>query len=938
MWVAAGRDAERGVVDECLARARERLGVLVVEGDAGIGKTTVLAGAVDAAAALGFRVVSCRPVEAETGLAFASVGDLLAEVGDEQLEPLPAPQRHALEVALLRASPRGAPPDGRLVGTALLTLLRSLSAASPLAVVVDDVQWLDAASASALSFALRRLDASPVAVILAARTGQGDGAARAPADALGLDRALAERPVHLRLGPLSLSALYHVVREHTGVVFPRPTLQRIEQASGGNPLFAVELARALDALGACPGPGQPLPVPDRLMALIEERLGRLPADWDDVLVATALLAEPDVAVIETALGPAVRAVLAGAADAGVVDINGDLVRFRHPLLAAATVAAAPPAVRRRLHRRLAEVSDHPEQRARHLALAASGPDEAVASSLEEAARHATGRGAPEAASELLQLACDLTPPEWQDRSARRRLQLAEAAFRAGDTGYVRRCVAEVLQAVPSGPIRAMALELEARVLHVAGTSREAVARCEEALANIGERTELRAQVEATRALVEYQDIEAARRHAQAAIDLLAAAPEPDPLVHTQAILALAEAEVDLGRPIPMALVEQGLALEAAAPAPRVSDRLSAALGAWLKAIGRLDDARPWLEATLRAAIEEGDDSSLPYAWSHLPQLELWTGRWAEAEAAARAHLDASERTGQPGERLQALYNLALVHAHRGRVDEAMTAAATGLAESTDDWFQMTFSTVLGFVALSTGDPAGAAGHLDRAERVAAAIGVANRRRAGVDHVEALVATGETARAAELAASLEAAARATGDTTLLAGALRGQALVAAAEQRLDDAVALVDAAVDQHDRHARHEPFERARTLLVAGQLRRRRGERRAARDLLTRAEATFAVLPAPLWAARAAAELARIPTRRRSTTALTDGEDRVARLVAEGHTNAEVAQALFVSPKTVEATLTRVYGKLGIRSRTQLAAARARAGAPTAAGQEPADV
>lgn len=918
---AAGRERERAILERCLRDAAERTVVVAISGDAGIGKSTLLAAAEATATENGFRVLSCRPVPAESVLSFAALGDLLAGVTDDDLDAIPTPQREALEVALLRVV-RADPVDPRSIGTGLLSLLRCMAAVQPVALVVDDSAWIDRPTAAALAFALRRLDDHRVAALVACRSDAG-----APLDALGADLGSAPHLVELDLGPLTLSAIYHVILERTGLEFPRPTLQRIFEASGGNPLFAIELARALTEHGERPVPGQPLPVPDRLLTLIEDRIAQLPAAWIPTLAAIALLPDPRADVLGAAVGPVAEEAIAGSTDRGLLEVDprDDRVRFRHPLLGEVALASTSADQRRELHRRLAPHVRDTEQHARHLALAAEGPDADVAASLDHAATVATARGAPHVATQHLALAIQLTPVGDRSSLAARHLALAEAALRSGDTGDARTHVEQVLGLAPSGPTRARALELDARILHVTGTSAEAAACCDEALANTEGDPALTAQVHATRALVEYDDLQAARHHASAALDLLATVREPDPVVHVQAILAIAQVEVDLGRPIPMDLVEIGLSAEDRAPAHRVSDRLGAALGAWLKTHGRLDEARVWLERTLAAAIEEGDESSMPYALSHLPQLELWSGRWAEAEARALEHLEVAERTAQAGERRQAVYNLALVRAHLGQLDEAEKLVVDGLVEWSDAWSVMTLSTVLGFVELSRARHAEAVRHLDQAAAISDQIGVVTRNRWRLDHAEALVGHGDVDRALDAARSLQAFAAEVDHRVLAAGGLRIEARAAAARRELDDARRLLEAAQAQYEDG--DDPFERARTHLAMGQVLRRRGERTAAREHLEAAEAAFEALPAPVWAARAAEEAARLPAsraRRTQQTRLTESEERIAELVARGHTNQEVAHELFVSPKTVEATLTRIYMKLGIRSRTQLAAAWAR--------------
>ena len=360
-----GREREMAAVRQLVTPGDLRFHALVAEGEPGIGKTKVWRAGVERAAAQGLVVLSCRPVEAEAKLAFAALGDLLEPVVDQALDGLPVPQRQALEVAMLRATP-GISSDGRALGMAVQSLLRQVASVSPVLVAIDDVQWLDRGSSAALAFACRRLHDSPVRVLAALRVEAGESV-----DVLGLGHALPGSVERLRLGPLSLSGLYHVIQAELGQVFPRPTLVRIEKASGGNPLFALELARALAEVGAFSGPGAPLPVPGTLAELLGQRVRRLSPATQETLLVAASLAGPEASVVEAALGRQIQGDLERAERAGVARVRDGRVHFDHPLLASAVYREAPPPKRRAAHRALAAVVAEPEQHARHLALAAS---------------------------------------------------------------------------------------------------------------------------------------------------------------------------------------------------------------------------------------------------------------------------------------------------------------------------------------------------------------------------------------------------------------------------------------------------------------------------------------------------------------------------------------------------------------------------------------
>jgi DNA-binding CsgD family transcriptional regulator len=458
-----------------------------------------------------------------------------------------------------------------------------------------------------------------------------------------------------------------------------------------------------------------------------------------------------------------------------------------------------------------------------------------------------------------------------------------------------------------------------RIQWEAGTSQAAEACCEEALEHVGGDDALRARVLVTLSRVTL-DAELVGRRARAALAFLEGMDDPDPALLSEALVALAGAEYYTGNGIPADIVERALELERTSPTANVGDRMSAALGTWLKYDGDFDGARHWLEATHQSALDEGDEGSLPYALSHLPQLDLWTGDWQQAEAHALEHLELATMTGQTNERLTAVYSLTLVHAHMGRVEEARDRLAQALveAEEADAWNVYQLLSVLGFVELSVGAAPESVRSLARAYEIYEASGHGDTPSVFENYPEALVATGDIETAKLVVDLYEARARKAGKAIALSPALRTRGLVLAAEQQLDAALASLEEALVQHERV--NMPFSLARTQIVHGRVLRRLGERRAARAALERALSSFEELGAPLWAERAREELARVPSRRASGSELTPAESRVAELVAEGKTNHDVAQALFVSEKTVEANLTRIYRKLGVRSRAALAA------------------
>jgi AAA ATPase domain len=288
-----GRDRERLVVEGFLGAVPAGLVALVVEGDAGIGKSMLLRDGVAQARDRGFRVLVCQPAAAETRMSFAALGDLLEPVIEDVLPELPLPQRRALEGALLRVEPAGSSRDERGVSVAFLSVVRLLCEGSAVLLAVDDAHWLDRPTARVLDFASRRLGRSPVGLLVSVRVG---GRERLPID---LERTVdPNRVERLRLGPLSVAVLHQLLRLRQGAAPPRRLLLKVHEVSGGNPFFALELAEALSARKVPLVPGEPLPVPETLSELVARRLGRLPALTREALLVASALAKPSVRVVE----------------------------------------------------------------------------------------------------------------------------------------------------------------------------------------------------------------------------------------------------------------------------------------------------------------------------------------------------------------------------------------------------------------------------------------------------------------------------------------------------------------------------------------------------------------------------------------------------------------------------------------------------------------
>jgi DNA-binding CsgD family transcriptional regulator len=559
---------------------------------------------------------------------------------------------------------------------------------------------------------------------------------------------------------------------------------------------------------------------------------------------------------------------------------------------------------------------------RHAALGAERPADDISTELESEAGNARARGAPESAAELIELALRLTPPERTDDRRRRILQLAELTFLAGDAARAR-LVLEDLGGEDDPQVRTHALVLEAQIAWQTDGGIEAVSLCERALASASGDAALEAAAHTWAA--EYSDFDESERsrHARAALDCLGTLTDPDPGILASALKAYAESELVLGRGLPLDAVEKAGVLELDGAPHRVADRAAVAAGWWLVWTDDLVAARTRLDAGLQAAVDEGDESSLLQLYGWLRELELRSGNLEAAERWGREQLALAEQAGSERFRAAALGRMAMVDAHLGRTDDARAAARTALASAeshADDGLAVICLWALGFLELSVADLEAACGWFDRADETHERIGLVEPgyARFHSDHVETLIALDRRDRAEGLLERLESRARAVDRPSALAGAARSRALLLAATGDMRGATASLAEAFRQLERVDL--PFERARTLLVQGRVLRRARRKKAARESLEAALATFEALRTPLWAVTTRRELDRVGLRRGDPHELTDTERRVAELAASGLTNKEIASQAFLTPKSVEDVMTRVYRKLGIRSRAELGA------------------
>jgi len=918
-----GRDRELAAVRAVWTDLPRGPAAVLIAGAPGVGKTTLAEAALADAAERGYQVLTARPSEAEADRGYGCLTDLFAEVLDEAGPGLSPIRAKALSVALLEHGWDGtgadsAQPPVWLVCAAVLDLVRQLARSGPLVLAIDDLQWADAGSRRVLGFLARRLRDRPVGMLLTSRPWT---TASTPLD---LDRAPNPASV-LRLDGLTGSALQRLIAERLGVSITRATASRIADVTDGNPLFAVEMARALgDTTGPgatqALGPRDPLPVPADLGDLLHNRINVLPDTTRQLLVAVAVLGLPTTGELTSVLAKvsehqtSVRRDTEKAARAGILHRRGDRWAFTHPLLASVVSRDATEDLRRACHRAAARVRSGAEQRARHLALATEGPDEDVARQLEQAATVAHRRGAPEAAAHLADLAVNLTPAADLVASAKRLGDTATYLFLAGDLEAAGQCVDRAVEIAPDGPPRARALLVRGRMLLDARSSAEALPVLEAALRASGADQLLAAAAHGEIAEVLYTDWQHAEQHAAAAVRLVGDV-NAHPAIGARALSMVAQAQAALGKGLHVGLFDRASQLEKRAPARLVASRAVFTKGAWLNNCDRLTEAAEPLAAARNAAVDEGDEASLPIVLFPLGRNKLWAGEWPAAEELAAQADESAQRVGLAAWRGAILAIRGMIAAHRGEptISQQHLRAGMDIAIKENDARALAFNQhSLGFLALSIGDFDAAEGYLAAAHRFELRRGMV-AQRCIADYVEILIRLGRLEDA-------ESVLSTAGDLPWLrAISARYRGMLYAARDELETAVEEFTAALRLH--RPLGMPFEEGRTLFELGRAQRRAKRRADARASLTDALEIFERLGAPPWALATSAELERIPGSRPATPTLrlTPTEERIATLVCDGLTNSQIAMRIFLSTKTVEANLSRIYRKVGVRSRVQLA-------------------
>ena len=899
-----GRDAELRVLEAWLQQP-DGSRIVFVHGERGIGRTALWRRATELAAAEDFHVMTCRPARAEAGTRFAALGDILQGVPGQAWAALAAPQQAALRAVLFEVDHAGArgETDVRAVSVSMLALLRRLTADRPAVVAIDDLQWLDEGTTEVIQFAFRRLGANPVLIVATYSTG-----------VFGLEREpqlpfedVEERVVSVPLPPLSDGEVRRLLHLRSGEGWPRSLVLEASRLANGNPRLALELA---------PQPGRDLEdklaLPGTLMRWLVGRLSELSEPAMETLVTAACLRDPALDQLQRILGGVAASGLEDACSTGLMEVVAGRVRFRRPAVAAGLRQRQSAEVRRSLHRRAAAASE-PVERLRHLALATAHPVGKLAAALEDASREMGRTGEHDLACQLADLSVQMTDPTDREAAARRNLLAGECHLALGDTQVAVEVFHALTEGLPAGrPERA---RLERRLawlelwMHGVGESEQLLARAMSEVAGEGTLSAL-LHCDLSFARFLSGDPDGAAAHAARALELCT-----EPPVARRARSLIAAAGAAAGRaPWP----------EAAAPEDGASDP-AASWDEWpqiaLDARSRLFGDQPSMARPARGRGSEAEPGGVHWlAWS--AETELWQEHWAEAEEQADRGLALATETGEWVAAIRLRYVSALVAANRGRLTEAREAARLGIDAAQGAGLAPLAAlnrAVMGYVEHEAGAATAAVTAFEPLLGVDLPGPEPGLLRLFPNIVEALVEAGRSDRAADLLATLDACRRALTARWLEAGSARCHGLIAAASGRLDQAEGWLEHAIETERAAPRR--LELGRHLLAAGMVRRRRRHREGAADALERARSTFAALGAGAWQERATAEIRRVSPRRTvpAVQLLTATQQQVADLVAQGHSNKEIAAALSLSIYTVESHLKAIFRRLGVRSRAALA-------------------
>jgi DNA-binding CsgD family transcriptional regulator len=910
-----GRGDELARLDAFLRDPDERPSVLLLQGEAGIGKTTVFAAGIGTATDRGVRSVSARPAEPDVELAFSALTDLLRPLVGDLADELPEPQRRAIAVALLEEGDPQEGTDLRAVSAGVQTLLALASEQGPLLVAIDDAQWIDPSSDRVLAFALRRAVQTALRLVLSVRSSDHQALSQGVGRAIG-----GWSSETIELGPLGVDDIASIVADAIGERPNRRERIEIHHQSGGNPFYAVELARAARRGDDRPT-GLALPVPKSLRDdLVRRRFALLSDGARETLLVASATARPTVALVGTVVGAErLEDALEQAEGSGVATVAAGEIRFAHPLYRSAIYADASRTHRHRVHAAIAEAVVEPEERGRQLALSSDVADEEIAAAIERAAAFAGARGAPDAAADLLDHAVRLTPAGETAALARRLHAAGRYRFDAGDAALAIELTLRAADLAAPGPERAAALaslgEMERFVWRVGESRGHLEAALEEP--NLGDAAASGVHAQLFWTLQLLDDTSGAVEHAEQALALgrtivdrptraraFAAAARARFLADGSSADDLAREAPELWDPVDGLPVHEW---------PRwLSEEHSLVLATDIdRTIGRLTEL-------LSTAEERGDEPSKLVLLCALASAHRHRPDWSDGVAFAREAVDVGAALGGAG---QELALLAWYEAATGALDAARLDADRCLERIADVGntpATLPSLTVLAEVESMLGPPG------DACERVVEELSDVPRRGTGAPlprwpaAAEAAIAAGHPATAEPVARWLRERGTTLGSPSVVGVAERIHGRVLAADRDWARAERALVASVQAFE--AAGLPFELGRTLLYLGDVRRHAGHKRLAREVLTRSRSIFESLGAATWVARVDEALGHITGRRPSMGELTDAELRVARLAAGGHQNHEIADLLSISVRTVEGHLSSVYAKLRIRSRTELAA------------------